>query len=244
MTEETDIERAQVLAAKAGLELRRTPAGIVLSGEGMELLPDFADMLPRVAPNRLGRELLVRAARVKRREDSGSAGAPPAAIDATAGLGQDSFLLAAAGFEVTLFEADLVIATLLADALGRARADARLSAIACRMHLVAGDAVTGMRNLARAVAAGEGAAPDVVYLDPMFPERRKSAAVKKKFQLLHRLERPCGNAAELLDAAISLRPRKVVVKRPAKGEPLAGRAPAHALAGKAIRYDVLVPPRA
>ena len=243
MNEEIDIERARALAAKAGLELRRTPAGVVLAGDGMELLPDFADMLPRIAPGRLGRELLVRAARVKRREDGDGTGAPPAAIDATAGLGQDSFLLAAAGFEVTLFEADLVIAALLADALERAREDTRTSETVRRMHLVAGDAVEGMRDLARAVAAGEGAAPDVVYLDPMFPERRKSAAVKKKFQLLHRLERPCENAAELLDAAISLRPRKVVVKRPAKGEPLAGRAPAHALAGKAIRYDVIVPPR-
>ena len=46
----------------------------------------------------------------------------PRAVDATAGLGEDSLLLAAAGFEVTLCEADPVIAVLLEDALTRAAA--------------------------------------------------------------------------------------------------------------------------
>ena len=84
-------------------------------------------------------------------------------------------------------------------------------------------------------------APDVVYLDPMFPERRKSAAVKKKFQLIHHLEAPCQDEDALLAAAISAAPRKVVVKRPAKGPNLAGVKPSHSLAGKAVRYDVILP---
>lgn len=83
--------------------------------------------------------------------------------------------------------------------------------------------------------------PDVVYLDPMFPGRTKSAAVKKKFQLLHHLERPCANEGELVRAALAARPRKVVIKRPIKGPHLAGIKPAYALVGKAVRYDVLVP---
>ena len=109
-----------------------------------------------------------------------------------------------------------------------------LAHVVGRMTLVEGDSVAGLGAL--------GFSPDVVFLDPMFPERTKSAAVKKKFQLLHRLERPCDNEGELLDAAISARPRKIVIKRPPKGPWLAGAKPSHALAGKAVRYDVIVPP--
>ena len=225
-------EAARELAARAGLELRRREkdGALELAGDGMGLAADLAQLLPRLQPDRLGRELLVRAARVR-------GVGRPTAVDATAGLGEDSLLLAAAGFEVTLYERDPVIAALLADALERASNEPQLTGIVARMRLVEGDSVAGLR------AMGErGERPDVVFLDPMFPERRKSAAVKKKFQLLHRLERPCDDEAELLGAALAAHPRKVVVKRPPKGPFLAGARPSHQLAGKAVRYDVIVPP--
>ena len=79
----------------------------------------------------------------------------------------------------------------------------------------------------------------MVLLDPMFPARTKSAQVKKKFQLLHHLESPCEDEAELLDAALAARPRKVVIKRPPKGPYLAGKKPSYSLTGKAVRYDVI-----
>ncbi len=219
---------AQRVAREAGLELREGAAGLALAGDGMELTCDLARLLPRLRPDRLGRELLVRAARVR-------GVAAPTAVDATAGLGEDSLLLAAAGFTVTMYEKDPVIAALLQDALDRAANEPQLSAIVERMTLVEGDSVAALRAM--------GAAPDVVFLDPMFPERTKSAAVKKKFQLLHRLERPCEDERELLDAALAAGPRKVVIKRPPKGPCLAGVRPSHAVAGKAVRYDVIVPPR-
>lgn len=219
---------AQRVAREAGLELREGAAGLALAGDGMELTCDLARLLPRLRPDRLGRELLVRAARVR-------GVAAPTAVDATAGLGEDSLLLAAAGFTVTMYEKDPVIAALLQDALERAANEPQLSAIVERMTLVKGDSVAALRAM--------GAAPDVVFLDPMFPERTKSAAVKKKFQLLHRLERPCEDERELLDAALAAGPRKVVIKRPPKGPCLAGVKPSHAVAGKAVRYDVIVPPR-
>ena len=212
----------------AGLELRRDADGLALAGGGMVLRADFSALLPRLRPDRLGRELLVRAARVRGVE-------APTAVDATAGLGEDSLLLAAAGFTVTMFEKDPVIAALLRDALERAAANPELAPVAARMTLVEGDSVAGLRDL--------GFSPDVVFLDPMFPERTKSAAVKKKFQLLHHLERPCDNEAELLGAALAARPRKVVIKRPPKGPLLAGAKPSYQVAGKAVRYDVIVPPR-
>ena len=209
-----------------GFELRDDGQGLALAGDGMVLRADFTRLLPRLRPDRLGRELLVRAARVRGAE-------APTAVDATAGLGEDSLLLAAAGFTVTMFEKDPVIAALLRDALERAANDPQLAGVIARMTLVEGDSVAGLCNLALT--------PDVVFLDPMFPERTKSAAVKKKFQLLHHLERPCNNEDELLDAALAARPRKVVIKRPPKGPWLAGAKPSHSLAGKAVRYDVIVP---
>lgn len=213
--------------AAAGLELRRDAEGLALVGDGMVLRADLMRLLPRLRADRLGRELLVRAARVR-----GSA--VPTVVDATAGLGEDALLLAAAGFTVTMFERDPVIAALLRDALDRAADKPQLKDIVERMTLVEGDSVSGLGAL--------GFSPDVVFLDPMFPERTKSAAVKKKFQLLHHLELPCEDEEGLLDAALAVRPRKVVIKRPAKGPWLAGVKPSHSLAGKAVRYDVIVPP--
>ena len=209
------------------VELRRDERGLALVGGGMELRGDFSRMLPRLRRDRLGSELLVKAARVR-----GVDG--PTAVDCTAGLGEDSLLLAAAGFRVTLFERDKTIFALLADALERASADPRLAGIVCRMELVGGDSIEGLASL--------GFVPDVVYLDPMFPGRTKSAAVKKKFQLLHHLEQPCDEEEALVEAALAAHPRKVVIKRPPKGPELAGVKPSYTVSGKAVRYDVLVPP--
>ena len=213
-----------------GIELVRRTEGLTLVGhDGLELRGDFARLLPRLRPSALRGELLVRAARVK--------GVPsPRVVDATAGLGEDSFLLAAAGFTVTLYERDAVIAALLSDALERAQRDEDLREIARRMTLVEGDGEAALR----AMKASPETSPDVVYLDPMFPERRKSAAVKKKLQLMQLLEQPCVDEREFLDAAFEASPRKIVVKRPAKGPHLANVKPSYALAGKAVRFDVYV----
>lgn len=235
------------------LELVQKAEGLTLAGDGMELRADFCEMLPRIRQGALQRELLVKAAKLK-------SALAPRALDMTAGLGEDSFLLAAAGFDVTLCEMDETIALLLEDALERAAADEATADIAARMHLVKGDSLEVLASLAGMAEAadapdvsepafnlaGEDApcsskAFDVIYLDPMFPERRKSAAVKKKFQLLHGLERPCANEEEMLQAALAAKPRKIVVKRPAKGEYLAGKKPSYSIGGKAVRYDVLVP---
>lgn len=224
------------IARAAGLELTGTSEGLTLTDGTMELRADFTRMLPRLKQGRLQQELLVKAARAKGIES-------PWAIDATAGFGEDSLLLAAAGFTVDLYEQDCVIAALLQDALDRAADDPALAAAVARMRLHAGeDSIAGLRHVAGLIG-GELAAPDVVYLDPMFPERTKSAAVKKKFQLLHHLEQPCADEETLVEAALAVHPRKVVIKRPVKGPLLAGVKPSYQLAGKAVRYDVLVPPR-
>lgn len=207
-------------------------AGLALRRSGLMLRADFSDLTKRIKPANLGRELIVRAAKLK---DAARLGRAPVVVDATAGLGTDSFLLAAAGWEVHLFESDPVIAALLIDARDRARRIPGLADIAARMHPISGDSVAALPTFRGVV--------DVVYLDPMFPERTKSAAVKKKFQLLHLLEHPCANQEELLSAALAAEPRKVVVKRPIKGPYLAGVTPSHSLKGKAVRFDCIVPPQ-
>ncbi len=82
--------------------------------------------------------------------------------------------------------------------------------------------------------------PNIVLLDPMFPERSGSSQVRKKFQLIHCIEQPCDEEEELLDAAFAAAPRKILVKRPLKGAYLAGRTPSYSIRGKAVRYDCFV----
>ncbi len=208
-----------------GMSLRQDEHGLALVGDGLELRGDFSRMLPRLRPGNLSKELLVRAARVRGVTN-------PTVVDATAGLGEDSLLLAAAGFTVTLCERDPVIAELLRDTLERATQDARLRDAALRMHLSEGDSIQLLETLK--------APPDVVFLDPMFPEKRKRAATNKKLQLFQRLERPCEDEQALMSAALAARPRKIVVKRPLKGPYLAGVKPSHSLSGKVVRYDCIV----
>lgn len=213
----------------AGLQLGKNEKGLVLEGSGQLLQADLEKMLPRLRQANLEREMLVKASRVKGVEGT------PVAVDATAGFAEDSLLLAAAGFRVILFERDPVIALLLEDALERAKSHEILGAIVERMELHQEDSIEGLKNLK--------VVPDIVLLDPMFPQRQKSALIKKKFQLLQQLEKPCEEEAELLDAAIQAGPRKVVIKRPLKGPYLAGKKPSHSVEGKAIRYDCIVLPR-
>lgn len=209
--------------------LRQTEEGLTLTDGRLALRADFTELLPRLRPGNLQGELLVRAAKLKGLDRPGTA------IDATAGLGEDALLLAAAGFSVRLYEYDPVIAALLRDALRRAEETPELAEIVSRMEFFEEDSIAALAKLP--------APPDVILLDPMFPARQKSGLIKKKFQLLQQLEQPCADEEALLRAAVAARPRKVVIKRPAKGPYLAGRKPSYSLSGKAIRYDCLVIPR-
>ncbi|MGI6756044.1 MAG: class I SAM-dependent methyltransferase [Atopobiaceae bacterium] len=218
-----------VPALPHGLKLRKDERGLVLVGaDGMELIGDFSQMARRIQPAKLAHELIWRAVKIKGVDHL-------RVIDATAGLGEDSFLLAAAGAQVTLCERDPTIAALLKDALLRAEKDQVLAPIVSRMELLVEDST---QLLAR--VGTERCAPDVVFLDPMFPARQKSALVKKKLQLIQRLEQPCQDEQELMSAAWLAHPRKIVVKRPAKGPYLAGAKPSYSLAGKAVRFDCYV----
>jgi 16S rRNA (guanine1516-N2)-methyltransferase len=150
-------------------------------------------------------------------------------LDATAGLGGDSALLAWLGAEVTAVERHPVVAALLRDGLRRAAADALFGALAGRVRVVTADA--------RAVLAGAEPAPDAVLIDPMFPGGR-SALGRGELQLLRRLVGEDEDAGELLEAALAVAQRRVVVKRPARAAPLGGRAPHLVSRGASTRFDV------
>ncbi len=207
-----------------GLTLVLDKTGLSLVGYGLRFQGDFEQMLHRVSNGRLSHEMLVKTAKTKEEK--------PVAFDAAAGMGEDALLLAAAGYEVYLFEQDAVIAALLRDALQRAKKIPELREIVSRMKLTQGNSIELMSTIP--------CTPDLVYLDPMFPARRKSGLINKKLQLIQKLEQPCSTQQELLDAAAAVHPKKIIIKRPLNGEYLAGKKPSYTIKGKAIRYDVIV----
>lgn len=164
----------------------------------------------------------------------------PQVLDLTAGLGRDAFVLASLGCRVQLWERSPVVYRLLADGLARARrgaeqsGDGELMEILGRMSLQYGDGAGYLGSLAE----DDPERPDVIYLDPMFPERQKSADVKKEMRAFHTLVGADADADELLAPALAKARYRVVVKRPRKAPDLAGRAPGHRVEGKSSRFDV------
>lgn len=162
----------------------------------------------------------------------------PSVLDATAGLGRDAFVLATLGCSVHMLERSALVYRLLEDGLTRAKkgahhhGDAELLAILDRMTLQCAE---GQAVLGSAMPSHQ---PDVVYLDPMFPERQKSADVKKEMRAFHRLVGADADADDLLGPALAAARYRVVVKRPRKAPDLAGRPPSHRVEGKSSRFDV------
>lgn len=235
------LNEAKMLSEKSGFKFLQQPTdaengnlillvgkdGLTLSDNRLSLRGDFSSLVPRLKVNNLNGEMIVKAARIK--------GVNPSqltVLDATAGLGEDSFLLAAAGFTVNLYEYDPVIAALLRDALARALDNPTLSKITQRMTLHEEDSIAALPRLTKV--------PDIILLDPMFPERQKSGLIKKKFQLLQQLETPCVNEIQLLSAALEIRPMKIIVKRPINSKFFADYTPSYSIKGKSIRYDCIV----
>ncbi|MEI7428826.1 MAG: class I SAM-dependent methyltransferase [Betaproteobacteria bacterium] len=158
-------------------------------------------------------------------------GVRPTVLDATAGLGRDAFVLAELGCTLTLIERQPVIAALLEDGMQRALSDAEVAPIMARMQLLWGNAMDLMRSWS-------GEPPQVIYLDPMFPHRDKSAQVKKEMRLFRPLAGDDDDAPELLQAALKLASHRVVVKRPRKAPAIAGEPPGYTLEGKSSRFDI------
>lgn len=160
-------------------------------------------------------------------------GATPVVLDATAGLGRDGFVLASLGCKVILHERHPVVAALLYDGLQRAYDDIEIGPwMKENMSLVFGSSHT--------LLAQCPSVPDVVYLDPMFPHREKSALVKKEMRVFQDLVGADTDADNLLDFAYPLASKRVVVKRPDYAPFLNDKAPSMQIKTKKNRFDVYV----
>ena len=153
-------------------------------------------------------------------------------LDATAGLCRDAFLLACLGCKVTAVERSAAVAALVFDGLERARRAGLkgLGDAVERITLHVGDA----RAILARTAGGDR--PDVIYLDPMYPARKGSAASGKELRILRRLVGDDPDAAELFEIARGAASRRVVVKRHRHAPPLVP-SPDVQYPGRAVRYD-------
>lgn len=155
----------------------------------------------------------------------------PTVVDATAGLGRDAFVLASVGCHVTMFERHPVVAALLDDGLRRAYQDREIGHwIQARLTLIHASSIEALGQV--------DSRPDVVYLDPMFPHKQKSALVKKEMRVFQSLVGADTDADSLLAPAIALAKKRVVVKRPDYAPPLGNRATNNAVVTKGHRFDL------
>lgn len=234
--------RARALAEKFGLPLadRRHGARFLLhlGAAGLELRdpgpgapgPIFVDFCAGRAAHRRQHgggknQPLARAAGLGKL-------AAPAVLDVTAGLGRDAFVLASLGCRVTLIERAAPFAALLEDGIERALLNSEVRPIAERMRLIHADSRDYLRKLPPSDR------PDVIYLDPMYPHRDKSALVKKEMRYARALVGDDADADELLSAALAAARYRVAVKRPKGAPSLHGPKPSAEIASANTRYDI------
>lgn len=130
-----------------------------------------------------------------------------------------------------MLERHPVVAALLDDGIQRGYQDAEIGEwLKERMSLIHASSITALKEVTHA--------PDVIYLDPMYPHRQKSALVKKEMRVFQSLVGADDDADSLLAPAIALAKRRVVVKRPDYAEPLAGQKAPSAITTKSHRFDI------
>lgn len=155
----------------------------------------------------------------------------PTVIDATAGLGRDAFVLASLGCTVKLVERHPVVGALLEDGLTRAYADPEIGELMqAKMHLLPVRSI-GELDPTSALA-------DVVYLDPMYPHKQKSALVKKEMRVFQHLVGADLDSDTLFSPAQQLARKRIVVKRPDYAPFLATKKPDFSQETKNHRFDV------
>ena len=152
-------------------------------------------------------------------------------IDATTGWGQDSLHIFRMGYEVLCIERSPVMAELLRDGFKRLLELEWMQKLNLQSpRLLTGNAIELLATL--------DAPPDCIYLDPMFPpKRKKSALPKKSMMVLRDLLGDDQDKEQLFAAALMAAGKRIVVKSPDYAEPLGGK-PNESFHGKLLRYDV------
>jgi len=152
-------------------------------------------------------------------------------VDATTGWAQDSLHIFRMGYELRCIERSPIMLELLSDAYQRLE---QLDWVQ-RLNLSAPELIAGN---AIEVLTGLTAAPECIYIDPMFPPKRKKSALPKKSMLILRdLLGDDMDKEQLFATAMQATAKRVVVKSPDYAEPLGGE-PSASFKGKLLRYDV------
>ncbi len=152
-------------------------------------------------------------------------------VDATTGWGQDSLHIFRMGYELICIERSPIMSELLTDGFQRlAQVDWMQNLHLQPPQLLSGNAIE--------LLATHINPPDCIYLDPMFPpKRKKSALAKKSMTILRDLLGDDHDKEQLFASALAACGKRVVVKSPDYAEPLGGK-PTESFQGKLMRYDV------
>ena len=153
-------------------------------------------------------------------------------IDATAGLGYDSFILASLGAKVTLIERSQKMHELLQNGINEGISfGGEIEKIINRMELLFGDSKDILPKLT----------PEVIMIDTMYKERKKTALVKNNMRLVREIVGPDSDYIELLEVALNCAKNRVVLKQPRYAEPIKDiKKCSHQILGKTIRYDIFM----
>jgi len=163
---------------------------------------------------------------------------PPTVLDATAGLAKDAYILACLGCPMTLLERSPIITKLIKDAIKRAEENEEFQSILkTGFNVITKSSIDYLMELEKTVNSKR---PEVIYLDPMYPHRKKSASVKKNMQILQKLLGQDTDTPELLNIALKTAKKRVVVKRPKGAENLTDISPTYIVESKKTRYDVYI----
>lgn len=157
-------------------------------------------------------------------------------FDATAGIGRDAYVLASLGAQVTLCEQHPVLYALLVDALNRAALNEEVKTVVQRMQIIHGNS----SDVLNAMPETTVKRPDVIYLDPMYPDRKKSAKIKKEMQILQHLVGHNTQDDLLFETAYATAIMRVVVKRPKTAKSITSIKPSYNVSSENTRYDVYV----
>jgi 16S rRNA (guanine1516-N2)-methyltransferase len=157
---------------------------------------------------------------------------------AKAGLAKDAYVLACLGCSMTLLERSPIITELIKDAIKRAEDNEDFQSILkTGFKVVTKSSIDYLMELEKNEKSKR---PDVIYLDPMYPHRKKSASVKKNMQILQKLLGQDTDTQELLNIALKTARKRVVVKRPKGAENLTDINPTYIVESKKTRYDVYI----
>ena len=250
-------ERAETFAKTSGYPLVLTPTNDVTSPLILNYTNDFVEL--RDQEKNISIHIDFIAGDLAHRQKYGGGrgqsiakaiglkqGTPsPSVLDATAGLAKDAYVLACLGCSMTLVERSPIIVELIKNAILRAEEDEHFKTVLEKGFEVINQSSIDYLSELKNKGTPEDNNPDVIYpeviyLDPMYPDKKKSASVKKNMQILQKLLGKDEDTHKLLNVALKVAKKRVVVKRPKGAENLTELKPTYTVESKKTRYDVYI----